>query len=110
VTYEAITPAGVPLEPMIVLDASGSEVDPQCNAHTREEREENETEPQPSVMNVEELAALLRVNRKTVYEALSRGEIPGAIRLGATYRILRHAVLQWLASGQDRAARSRRNR
>jgi excisionase family DNA binding protein len=111
VTYEAVTPAVVSVEPMIVLDASGNEVEPQDpGAHTQEQRNEEETEPQPSVMNVEELAALLRVNRKTVYEALSRGEIPGARRLGATYRILRGAVLEWLASGQDRVARSRRNR
>jgi len=64
----------------------------------------------PSVLTVDELAALLRVNRKTVYDALARGEIPGARRIGATYRILREAVLEWLAEGQDRAARSRRNR
>jgi excisionase family DNA binding protein len=64
----------------------------------------------PSVLTVDELAALLRVNRKTVYDALSRGEIPGARRIGSTYRILRPAVLEWLASSQDRAARSRRNR
>jgi excisionase family DNA binding protein len=112
VTYEAVTPALVSVEPMIVLDASGNEVEPQVpGARTPEQRgEEDEAEPQPSVMNVEELAALLRVNRKTVYEALSRGEIPGARRLGASYRILRGAVLEWLASGQDRVARSRRNR
>jgi excisionase family DNA binding protein len=62
------------------------------------------------VLTVDELAALLRVNRKTVYDALGRGEIPGARRIGATYRILRDAVLEWLASGQDRVSRSRRFR
>jgi excisionase family DNA binding protein len=64
----------------------------------------------PMVLTVDELAALLRVNRKTVYDALARGEIPGARRIGGRYRILRDAVVEWLASGQDRAARSRRNR
>lgn len=68
------------------------------------------TEPPPAVLTVDELAALLRVNRKTVYDALGRGEIPGARRIGATYRILRDAVLEWLASGQDRVSRSRRFR
>jgi excisionase family DNA binding protein len=67
-------------------------------------------EPPPAVITADELAALLRVNRKTVYEALARGDIPGAKRIGATYRIHRDAVLAWLASSQDRAARSRRNR
>ncbi len=66
--------------------------------------------PLPSVLTVDELATLLRVNRKTVYEALSRGEIPGARRIGGRYRILRDAVIDWLASSQDCAARSRRNR
>jgi len=43
---------------------------------------------------VDELATLLRVNRKTVYDALSRGEIPGARRVGGCYRIHRDAVLE----------------
>ena len=67
-------------------------------------------EPPPPVLTVDELAALLRVNRKTVYAALSRGSIPGAKRIGATYRIHRDALLEWLASSQDRVSRSWRNR
>jgi excisionase family DNA binding protein len=105
----AITPAVLPLERMVVIDASGDESDAQLGARGGE-RVREEAEPPPSVLTVDELAALLRVNRKTVYEALSRGEIPGARRIGATYRILRDAVLEWLASGQERAARSRRFR
>ncbi len=67
------------------------------------------TEPAPSVLTVDELAALLRVNRKTVYDALARGEIPGARRIGGCYRILRDRVLDWLAAGQGRVSRSRRS-
>jgi excisionase family DNA binding protein len=112
VGYEAITPAVLSLEPMIVLDARGNELDlPLGRARESERGQDEETaEPQPPVLTVDELATLLRVNRKTVYEALSRGEIPGARRIGASYRILRGAVLEWLSSGQDRVARSRRNR
>ena len=66
-------------------------------------------EDPPAVLTADELAALLRVNRKTVYEALSRGEIP-ARRIGATYRIHRDAVLRWLSDGQGRAPRSRGSR
>jgi len=51
------------------------------------------TSREPAILTVDELAALLRVNRKTVYDALSRGEIPGARRIGGRYRILRDAVL-----------------
>jgi excisionase family DNA binding protein len=62
------------------------------------------------ILTVDELAALLRLNRKTVYDALSRGEIPGARRVGSTYRILRAAVIDWLASGQGRVSHSKRLR
>ncbi len=64
--------------------------------------------PESLILTVDELAALLRLNRKTVYDALSRGEIPGARRVGSTYRILRAAVIDWLASGQGRVSHSKR--
>jgi excisionase family DNA binding protein len=56
-------------------------------------------------MTVDELAALLRVNRKSVYEAIARGEIPGIRRIGRTVRASREAVLAWLREG--RVSRSR---
>ena len=66
--------------------------------------------PDSAVLTVDELAMLLRVNRKTVYDALLRGEIPGARRVGTTYRILRAAVIDWLSSGQGRVSHSKRQR
>jgi excisionase family DNA binding protein len=101
----AITPAVLPLEPMVLMSASWERSGPQLSVHPG-----GEEQPPPSVLTVDELAALLRVNRKTVYDALSRAEIPGARRVGGRYRIHRDAVLEWLASGQDRVPRSRRNR
>ncbi len=66
--------------------------------------------PSPSepdeVITVDELAALLRVNRKTAYAAIKRGEIPGVQRIGGALRAHRGAVLEWLSQG--RASRSRR--
>lgn len=67
---------------------------------------EVENKAPPPVMTVDELARLLRVNRKTAYDALARGEIPGARRIGRTYRISRDAVLEWLR-GQARVSRKR---
>jgi excisionase family DNA binding protein len=64
----------------------------------------------PSILTVRELADFLRVNHKTVREAIARGEIPGVQRIGGTIRIFRDAVLKWLASGQGRVSRSRRIR
>ena len=60
----------------------------------------------PPILTVDELAQALRINRKTTYEALARGEIPGVRRIGRTYRIHRDAVLQWLR-GQARVSRKR---
>lgn len=65
-------------------------------------------DPPVEVLTVDELAALLRLDRKTVYAAINRSEIPGARRFGRTVRIHRDTVLQWLADGQGRAPRSRR--
>ncbi len=64
---------------------------------------------QPQVLTVEEVAALLRVNRKTAYEAVRRGELPGVRRIGGTIRISRQAVLDWLTEGQACVSRSSRS-
>jgi excisionase family DNA binding protein len=63
--------------------------------------------PRPDVLTVDELADLLRLERKTVYACISRGEIPGVRRLGGAIRIHREAVLRWLAEGQGRTPRLR---
>ena len=49
--------------------------------------------------------ALLRVDRKSIYESIRRGELPGVVRVGRAIRIGRTALLQWLA-GQGRVSRS----
>jgi excisionase family DNA binding protein len=64
----------------------------------------------PAVLTVDELAALLRVDRKTLYTAVRNGEIPGTRRIGRTIRFSRDTVLRWLADGQGHVPRSRRNR
>lgn len=51
------------------------------------------------VMNVEEAARRLNLNTKTVYEAIKRGQIPGAVRIGRAYRLSRKVFLNWL--GED---------
>jgi len=64
----------------------------------------------PPVLTVHELAALLRVDRKTVYNLITTGDLPGVRRLGKTIRISRDAVLRWLSEGQGRVSRSRGSR
>ncbi len=65
-------------------------------------------EEQPSVLTADEVATLLRVNRKTVYVAFKQGVIPGGRRIGGTIRFSRERVLEWLANGQECAPRSPR--
>ena len=52
----------------------------------------------PDVMTVREVAAFLRLDRKTVYDAATRGELP-ARRVGRRVLISRAALVAWLASG-----------
>ncbi len=67
----------------------------------------NDNAQLPAVLTVEELATLLRVNRKTAYAAVARGEIPGARRVGRSVRICRNTVLDWLG-GHGRVSRKER--
>jgi excisionase family DNA binding protein len=62
----------------------------------------------PPVLTVDEAAQLLRVNRKTLYDAVRAGEVPGVVRVGRSIRIGRDALLRWMegngspALGDDR--------
>ncbi len=63
----------------------------------------------PDVLTVGEVAALMRVNRNTVYESFRRGEIPGGRRLGKRIiRFSRRAMLEWLAAGNGPISESSR--
>lgn len=54
----------------------------------------------PHTLTVDEAAEVMRVNRKTVYEVIAAGDLPGVRRLGRTIRIHRATLLRWLAEGQ----------
>ena len=62
----------------------------------------------PAVLTVDEAARFLRINRKTLYEAVRAGEVPGVVRVGRSIRIGRDALLRWMegngspALGDDR--------
>ena len=46
-------------------------------------------------LTVDEAAALLRVNRKTLYESIRLGQVPGVFHLRRSIRIRRDALLAW---------------
>lgn len=64
---------------------------------------------EPDVLTVEEVAALLRVDRKSIYAAVARGDVPGVLRLGRLIRFSRELVLRWVREGQI-PSRTRRSR
>jgi excisionase family DNA binding protein len=49
-----------------------------------------------SILTTDSVARVLRVNRKTVYEMVRAGSIPGVVRLGRVIRFSRDALLAWL--------------
>lgn len=54
----------------------------------------------PAILTADEVADLMRVNRKTVYEAVKRGEIPGVVKVGRSLRFSRDELLSWLCQGR----------
>ena len=51
----------------------------------------------PTLLTVDETAALLRTTRKAIYALIERGQIAGVTRIGRRVLIDRDALLQWLA-------------
>jgi excisionase family DNA binding protein len=51
----------------------------------------------PEVLTIREAAAILRVGRNQLYQAVGRGEL-GAVRIGRSIRIPKQALLDLLAS------------
>ena len=56
-----------------------------------------ETDANPTIMNVEEVAGYLRVAPATVYRLAQRGEIPAA-KVGRVWRFQKEAINRWLAA------------
>jgi excisionase family DNA binding protein len=59
----------------------------------------------PEVLTAREAAAILRVGRNQLYQAIARGEL-GAVRIGRSIRIPKHALLDLLASTNPPTASS----
>lgn len=56
----------------------------------------------PDILTVEEVSILLRMNKKSIYEAIKRGDIP-CKKIGRVYRLSKKLVLK-LLDGQDRVS------
>lgn len=65
----------------------------------------------PEFLTVDEAAILLRVNRKTLYESIRLGQVPGVMRVGKALRIRRAALLESSpGKGRDTAPRGHNER
>ncbi len=56
----------------------------------------------PEVLTVEETAKLLRLNRKTVYEMVSKKQLPGARYFRGAIRVHRATLIAWMAKDMPR--------
>jgi excisionase family DNA binding protein len=61
----------------------------------------------PQVLTVEEVADLMRVDRKTAYAAIAEGRVPGVRRIGRCIRVSRDVLLRWLEQGDAKQGRGR---
>ena len=64
----------------------------------------------PPVLTVEEVADLMRIDRKTAYAAIADGGVPGVRRMGRCIRVSRDVLLQWLAEGERAKSQQKGNR
>lgn len=53
----------------------------------------------PEILTVDQAAALLQLDRKTVYALVDRRQLPGARRLGKCIRIHKATLIKWMEAG-----------
>jgi len=63
----------------------------------------------PDVLKVNEAARLLRVDHKTLRDAINRSEVPGVIRIGRVIRLDRAALLAWFRKSSPAPASGARD-
>ncbi len=67
-------------------------------------RDPAEAAPAPNeFLTVDEAAELLRINRKTLYDAVKINQVPGVVHVGRVIRIHRGALLSWCSGNSSRA-------
>ncbi len=53
--------------------------------------------PLPTLLTVDEVAAVLRTSKKAVYALVARGQLPGVVRVGRRVLVSQTALLGWLS-------------
>jgi excisionase family DNA binding protein len=53
-------------------------------------------DPQSTFMTIEEVAELLRLSERSVYGLARKGELPGAVKVGRSWRVERATLMESL--------------
>lgn len=69
-------------------------------------RPANDEQPTEDVLDVVQVARVLRIGRNTIYELVGRNAIPHR-RLGKQIRFSRAAIMRWLDSWSSQGAKER---
>jgi excisionase family DNA binding protein len=48
------------------------------------------------IMTIQEVATLLRISERTIYAMATEGRLPGAVKVGRSWRVLRPKLIAWL--------------
>jgi excisionase family DNA binding protein len=63
--------------------------------------------PNPALLRIDEVGALLRTSRKAIYAMVERGQLPGVVRIGRRVLIREDALLHWLGQKSTPSLESR---
>ncbi len=54
-----------------------------------------------TLLTIKETAALLKMTERTVYAMAKEGRLPGAAKVGGSWRVMRNTLMSWLEAGGD---------
>lgn len=57
----------------------------------------------PTYLKINEVAEMLRLGERAVYEMLRTGRIPGAAKAGGKWRVGKDKLVEWMAAGGELA-------
>ena len=55
-------------------------------------------------LTIQEVCALLRLSERTIYRMCREGDLPGAAKVGGSWRVRRANLEAWLAAGGEAPA------
>ncbi len=59
-------------------------------------------------LTLDEVAAILRIGKRTAYELARNGQLGGATKVGGSWRILKDEFDKWVRQGGGASANNRR--